>query len=66
MPTQKWAYFTLKNALSVFACDLTHQKEKSLNFLGMYLLQLNENNLLLKIKLVSREPGENFQKQVTK
>ena len=49
-----------------FACNLTHQKEKSLNFLGMYLLlELNKNNFLLKIKGVYREPGENFQKQLT-
>ena len=52
---------------SFCVCVRPNPSEREIfEFLGMYLLQLNENNLLLKIKLVSREPGENFQKQVTK
>ena len=32
----------------------------------MNLVELNENNFILKIKRVDREPSENIQKQVTK
>ena len=32
----------------------------------MNLVELNENNFILKIKRVDREPSENVQKQVTK
>ena len=32
----------------------------------MNLVELNENNFILKIKRVGREPSENVQKQVTK